>query len=65
MLIMVSLIRESYLEKLVKVVMGMYMCDYQKDEVYALFNRYNTWQLRSIVEEMKSNGVHSILKYLD
>ena len=62
---MVSLIRESYLEKLVKAVMGMYMCDYQEDEVYALFNRYNTWQLRSIVEEMKSNGVHSILRYLD
>ena len=50
---MASMIRAAYLDKLVNGVMSLYRYDFQQDIVY------------SLLEEMKTSGAESILKYLD
>lgn len=62
---MASMLRGAYLERLTKGVMSLYQYDFREDIVYSLFDRYDTRKLGRIIEEMKSNGAESILKYLD
>ena len=62
---MASMIRAAYLDKLVNGVMSLYRYDFQQDIVYSLLDRYDTRRLGKMVEEMKTSGTESILKYLD
>lgn len=62
---MASMIRAAYLDKLVNGVMSLYRYDFQQDIVYSLLDRYDTRRLGKMVEEMKTSGAESILKYLD
>ena len=59
------MIRAAYLDKLVNGVMSLYRYDFQQDIVYSLLDRYDTRRLGKMVEEMKTSGAESILKYLD